>query len=296
MITVHNSGRCYCNQECFKKFKASYCLETQTQFEKACANKFVAELEAQHCIEWIKKWFAENGPESNAVIGISGGLDSAVVAALCLEAIGRSRIKGIMMPNGMQSDIEDALLVGYYLKVQLMDCNIESSFLNLKNMICKALENSNTVWGKKSEINTPARLRSTVLYAIAGTLNGRVSNNTNLSERFIGYTSKGECGDFAPLWNFTKTEVRAIAKVLQVPQKIIDKSPADGLCGKTDEENFGFSYSMLDTYIERKRQGLLFFPSPKENTIQAIVKIKRLHEATRHKYDAIPSYQYSGLK
>lgn len=198
-------------------------------------------------IPWIQKWFDENGPDCNAIVGISGGKDSAVVAALCCEALGKDRVIGIKMPNGNQKDIEDANKVINYLGIRSYEVNIG----NICNTIIAEVENNLPKVSEQTIINIPPRVRMTILYAFAQSLNGRVANTCNASETFVGYeTLYGDAaGDFAPLKNLTYVEVVGLGSILGLPEDIIFKTPADGLTDKSDEENLGVSYYEIDAIV-----------------------------------------------
>lgn len=199
-------------------------------------------------VQWIRDWFEINGKGCNAVIGISGGKDSSVVAALCVEALGKDRVIGIMMPQGDQSDIEYSRMLCDYLRIDNYTVNIYEPCLSIKHEVSSVL---NGKWSKQSATNLPARIRMATLYAFAQSMDGRVANTCNLSEDWVGYATRyGDgAGDFSPLSDLTVTEVKAIGKVLGLPTELTDKTPTDGLCGKTDEDNLGFTYDVLDKYI-----------------------------------------------
>lgn len=232
-------------------------------------------------IRWIRDWFEQNGNGCNAVIGISGGKDSTIVAALCAEAIGKDRVIGVLMPNGSQSDINIALDVCDYLGIQSYTINIRNAFQAIKREIKGEL---NDYWSLQTAINLPARLRMCTLYAISQTLNGRVANTCNLSEDWIGYATRyGDgAGDFSPLSNLTASEVKKLGYSLGLPSRFVDKVPSDGLCGKTDEESFGFSYEVLDKYI---RTGVC-------DNIEIKNKIDSMHEKNKFKLEPMPSFKY----
>lgn len=204
-------------------------------------------------VQWIRDWFEENGKDCWAVIGISGGKDSSVAAALCVEALGRERVFGVLMPNGEQSDIDDAIRVATHLGIEYRICDIGLAVSNTRlaaavpsGMGGKAIELS-----EQALINLPPRIRMTTLYAISQSINGRVVCTDNLSESYIGYSTRwgDNIGDFAPLANYTASEVVAIGDALGLPHDLTHKTPSDGLCGLTDEDRFGFTYEQLDTYI-----------------------------------------------
>lgn len=207
-------------------------------------------------VQWIRDWFAENGPECNAVIGISGGKDSTVVAALCVEALGKERVIGVLMPNGEQSDIDKAYKVVETLDIRSIEVNIHDSYMAILDSIFEGFYDTRSEFPKfniseQTRINLPPRIRMSTLYAISQSVNGRVSNNCNLSEDWVGYSTRwgDSVGDFAPLASLTVSEVKAIGYELDLPDDLIEKVPSDGLCGKTDEDNLGFSYDDLDRYI-----------------------------------------------
>lgn len=209
---------------------------------------FNAERIKDECVQWIRDWFEENGKGCNAVVGISGGKDSSVVAALCVEALGKDRVIGVLMPNGEQKDIDVALDLCKVIDIKYHIVNIHNAFVSIKQEVENAM---NCPWSVQSETNLPARLRMCVLYAVSQSVNGRVANTCNLSEDWVGYSTRygDSVGDFSPLSNLTVTELKAIGYKCGLHKRFIEKIPIDGLCGKTDEENLGFSYAVLDKYI-----------------------------------------------
>lgn len=198
-------------------------------------------------ITWIQQWFLANGPLHKAIIGISGGIDSSVVAALCVKALGKENVIGVIMPNGSQADINDSYTLCGHLGITHYYGDINTAF----NSIISVCESKGHTASKQTTINLPPRLRMAVLYAIAQTEKGFVANTCNYSESYIGYdTLWGDnTGSFAPIAELTKSEVREVGKYLLLPSSLIQKSPADGLSGLTDEESFGFTYEVLDTYL-----------------------------------------------
>ena len=231
-------------------------------------------------VEWIKNWFDQNGNGCNAVVGISGGKDSSTVAALCVKALGKERVIGVLMPNGVQADIDDALLLVETLGISYYTCNVQ----NAVNSVLESLQINGVAVTEHTCINLPPRIRMTTLYALSQSVNGRVANTCNLSEDYVGYATKyGDgAGDFSPLAKLTVQEVKEIAKYLGLPISLVEKTPADGLCGKTDEDNLGFSYIVLDKYI---REGIC-----EDNNIKA--KIDRLHTINEFKLKPIPCFEY----
>lgn len=234
----------------------------------------------QQCILWIQDFFKKNGPDCKAVIGISGGKDSTVVAALCAEALGTDRVLGVLMPNGEQSDFDIALQVVQELGIQHVVVNIASMYQATKQAAEGSLQNH---LSQQAIVNLPPRLRMTMLYAVSQTVNGRVSNNCNLSENWVGYSTRygDSVGDFAPLANLTVTEVKAIGNALGLNPIFTNKAPSDGLCGKTDEDNLGFSYAELDLYI---REGIA--PETTRKT-----RIDELHSRNLFKLKPIPEFE-----
>ena len=232
------------------------------------------------CINWIKNYFKDN-PDGKAIIGISGGKDSTIAAALCVEALGADRVIGVMMPNGVQSDINDSVDVIKLLNIEPIEINIGRAYKALSDSI--SIEYG--VYSLPSIIttNTPARLRMSVLYMVAGMYpSSRVVNTCNRSEDYVGYSTKygDAAGDFSPLGNLTVREVLEIGDELGLPAHLVHKAPSDGMCGKTDEDNLGFTYEQLDDYI-------LGTGAVDE---EAVEKIERLHKATRHKYSPMPMF------
>ena len=218
--------------------------------------KFNVEKATEGIIKWIQKWFEINGKGCNAVIGISGGKDSTVCAVLLVKALGKDRVIGVLMPNGAQADINDSYKVCEVLGINKYVINIDQAYRH----ILRAIGFNLIDVSRQTEENLPPRLRMSVLYAVSQSVNGRVCNTCNLSEDWVGYSTRygDSVGDFSPLSNYTVTEVKEIGHYLGLPDELVDKTPIDGLCGKSDEENLGFTYAELDQYI---RNGIL--PSPK---------------------------------
>ena len=199
------------------------------------------------CVQWIRDWFEENGKNCNAVVGISGGKDSSIVAALCVEALGKDRVIGVLMPNGKQSDIDMARKLVNFLDIMNFEVNIQDAVNGVLNNLPF---NGNDI-SEQTITNLPARIRMATLYAVSQSMNGRVANTCNLSEDWVGYATRygDAAGDFSPLSQLTVTEVKEIGRVLGLPDDLVDKVPIDGLCGRTDEDNLGFAYEVLDKYI-----------------------------------------------
>lgn len=198
------------------------------------------------CVNWIREFFEANGKGCNAVVGISGGKDSSVAAALCVEALGSDRVIGVLMPKGEQFDIDMAYMLVNHLGIKHYEINIKDAVEGVLKAMPPELDVS-----VQSQVNLPPRIRMSVLYFVSQSLNGRVVNTCNLSEDWVGYSTRygDAAGDFSPMANLTVTEVKEIGRVLGLPDELVDKVPIDGLCGKTDEENLGFTYAELDVYI-----------------------------------------------
>jgi NAD+ synthase len=226
-------------------------------------------------VKWIQNWFKENGPDCKAVIGISGGKDSSIVAALCVEALGKDRVIGVMIPEDLDENDVDAKRLIDHLQIENMCIELRPI---VKPIVDQVFEYGS--WSEQSSMNVRPRLRMSILYAIAQSHNGRVANTCNLSESYIGWETRwGDAvGDFAPLAGLTCSEVIALGRELDLPSELIEKTPSDGLCGSTDEEAFGFSYDELDRWI---RLGT------KEEHHKDIV---RLHEKNRFKKLDLPHY------
>ena len=240
---------------------------------------FDAKKVKNEIVEWIRNWFEQNGKDCMAVVGISGGKDSSVVAALCVEALGKNRVIGVLMPQGEQSDIEYSKMLVDFLDITRITCNIEGA-------VNEVLESFEGVVSPtpQTTTNLPARIRMATLYAISQSVNGRVANTCNLSEDWVGYATKygDAAGDFSPLSQLTVTEVKAIGRELGLLSELVDKTPTDGLCGKTDEDNLGFTYAELDAYI---RDGI-------EPSEEVKAKIDSMHEKNLFKLQPMPSFVY----
>lgn len=236
---------------------------------------FNAEKIKNDCVEWIRDFFKNNGPDCNAVIGISGGKDSSVAAALCVEALGKDRVIGVLMPCGDQHDIDMAYKLVNHLGIKHYVVNIKDAVEGLIGSIPVELST-------QSRVNLPPRIRMTTLYAVSQCFNGRVVNTCNLSEDWVGYSTRygDAAGDFSPMCNLTVQEVKAIGRVLGLPDDLVEKVPIDGLCGKTDEDNLGFTYAELDRYI---RTGEIEDMAKKE-------RIDYLHRINQFKLQLMPGF------
>ena len=238
----------------------------------------------ENCVSWIRSWFEKNGPDSPAVIGISGGKDSSVVAALCMEALGKDRVFGVLMPNGIQPDIDVSRAVVQYLGIKSAEVNIRDGFLGIENAVISGLKCQEL--SRQTVINLAPRLRMATQYAVSQSMNGRVSNNSNRSEKYVGYSTifGDSAGDFSPLSDLTVTEVRIIGKILGLPAQFIEKPPSDGLSSRTDEDAFGFTYEELDTLI-------LTGECECEKTRE---RIEARHKANLFKQQSMPYFRKEG--
>ncbi len=230
------------------------------------------------CVNWIRDFFENNGPDCNAVIGISGGKDSSIAAALCVEALGKDRVIGVLMPKGEQADIDCAIKLVNHLGIKNYTVNIGETVEALKKALPEEIKIS-----AQTVTNIPPRVRMTTLYAISQSSNGRVVNTCNLSEDWVGYSTRygDSVGDFSPLSHLTVNEVKQIGYVLGLPRDLVDKVPIDGLTDKTDEDNLGFTYTVLDKYI---RTGICEDEKTKE-------LIDKKHKANLFKLELMPSFK-----
>ena len=225
---------------------------------------FNAKKTKDEVVSWIREFFEKNGRGCNAVLGISGGKDSSVCAALCVEALGKDRVFGVLMPNGEQADIDMSRLLVEHLGIGYVVVNIKDAVNGVLSGITNGeVHGMHIDLNRQTQINLPPRIRMSTVYAISQSMNGRVVNTCNQSEDWVGYsTLYGDAaGDFSPLGKLTVQEVKAIGKELNLPAVLVDKAPSDGLCGKTDEDNLGFTYAMLDQYI---REGICNDPEKKK--------------------------------
>ncbi len=231
-------------------------------------------------VQWIKDWFEANGKGCKGVVGVSGGKDSSVVAALLVEALGKENVVGVLMPKGEQFDIDVSKALVEHLGIESYTVNIKDAYDGLYNELQKCGVEITT----QAITNLPPRIRMATVYAISQSVNGRVANTCNLSEDWVGYSTRygDSVGDFSPLSKLTVQEVKEIGRVLGLPSMFVDKVPIDGLCGKTDEDNLGFTYETLDKYI---REGVCDNPETK-------ARIDRLHKINQFKLELMPVFPY----
>ena len=237
---------------------------------------FNAQLQAENCIKWIQKFFEENGPGCNAIVGLSGGKDSTIVCGLLVRALGKDRVIGVLMPNGVQPDIDVSRAAAEYFGITHYEVNIK----DVVDGVAKALPFE---MSSQAKLNLAPRIRMSTLYAVSQSHNGRVVNTCNMSEDWVGYSTRygDAAGDFSPLANLTVQEVKAIGHYLGIPAKFVEKAPSDGLSGKTDEDALGFTYEELDRYI---RTGQIDDPVKKE-------MIDRRHAANLFKLQLMPAFE-----
>lgn len=240
------------------------------------------DIKVKEVVEWIKDYFAKESWAKFAIVGMSGGKDSLVVARLCVEAIGKDRVVGVIIPNQEMKDLKDAMDSCDILGIRHIVINIGPTTSRLIDEIATSLNrNSTRSITEQAIINITPRVRMTTLYAVASSFSGLVANTSNLSERVVGYTTKwgDSIGDFAPLYNLTKTEVVAIGNYFNLPKELTEKTPSDGLTGISDEESLGFSYDELDELIRTGTGNKPF-----------INKIEKKYKENKHKRVEIPAY------
>lgn len=265
-------------------------MRVRTELANKDKYKFNPDKVKDEIIDWIKEYFKANaGPTHHAVIGISGGKDSSVCAKLLVEALGADRVIGVLMPQGVQADIDVSKRVVDLLGIKSYEVNIGETVDVFYDALAKGLNNEVSSLPNQVKFNSPARMRMATLYAVAACVGGRVANTCNLSEDYVGYATKGgdSIGDFSPLSDLTATEIVAVGDALGLPYDITHKVPIDGLCGKTDEESFGFSYWLLDKYLREGDSALEYRPDLKD-------KIETMHSRNVHKLLPMPKYKYKG--
>lgn len=247
---------------------------------------FNVEKVTNNLIKWCKDWFEKNGPNANAVIGMSGGKDSTIAAAVLCKALGSNRVIGVLLPSNGQG-LNDADLICDYLNMEFYCIPI--------GPICNEFESrisGNFKLSSQTLQNIPPRIRMTALYGVAQSLNGRVVNTCNMSEDYIGYSTKfgDAAGDFSLFANLTVTEVLAIGDYLGLPKEWVHKTPDDGLPGSSpDEEKFGFTYAELDMYLRCNIEPIGHCHN-NEDEPQKVVKIENMHKWNLHKLNPMPAF------
>lgn len=238
---------------------------------------------------WIRDYVESNIPGAYVVVGVSGGKDSSVAAALCAKALGKDRVVGVTMPDGVQPDINDSNQLIEHLGIHHIEVNIgkmTKGFLETfeENEAFRALTGKEGLVGE-SKINMAPRVRMTTLYGVAQSMpgGGLVVNTCNASEDYVGYSTKfgDAAGDFSPMAAFTVEEVLQLGEALGLPHNLIYKTPSDGLSGKSDEDKLGFTYAALGRYMET---GICEDAAVKE-------KIDRLHKRNLHKLLPMPTFK-----
>ena len=244
--------------------------------------EFDAKQQLPGLLEWMREQM-KNCYGKTAVIGISGGKDSSVVAALAVEAYGRENVFGVLMPNGDQCDIDYSHGLVEHLGIRNVVFNIKES----NDGILHEMERHGMDISRQTRVNLPSRIRMASLYAIAQSVEGGIVLNTsNLSEDWVGYcTIYGDsAGAFSPLGMYTTEEVVELGRALGLPEKFVVKPPSDGLTGLTDEDNLGFTYHAVNEYV---RKGIC-------DDAETKAKIDRLHRSSRFKFQTVPVY-HNGL-
>ncbi len=243
---------------------------------------FDAEKVKDDIVKWIREWFENNGPGCNGVVAVSGGKDSSVVAALLVEALGKDRVIGVMLPRGVQPDIDMSYLLVKHLGIKSYEINVGETIDALEREMRNVM--GEDAVSTQAIVNLPPRVRMAATYAVSQSVNGRVANTCNLSEDWVGYATRygDNAGDFSPLSRLTVQEVKAVGRVLGLPDVLVDKVPSDGLQAKTDEDNLGFTYAVLDRYI---REGVIDDPETKK-------RIDHLHKINAFKLKYMDCYEY----
>lgn len=248
--------------------------------------KFDAEKETKKVIEFIRNYYKENNL-GGAILGISGGKDSGVVAGLLVEALGKENVIGVTLPcHSKEEDANDAKLVSDYYGFNLINFDITNTFDAFKDEL-KNLGDFNESELKNSDINLKPRLRMATLYYLAAlysAINNKtylVAGTSNKCELFVGYFTKGgdNVHDISTIADFTVEEVIRIGEYLKVPKKVLYKTPNDGLSNQTDEDKLGVTYKDIAKYMNNEEL---------EEEIRK--KIERLHNNNKHKFN-IPTYR-----
>ena len=243
---------------------------------------------------FAQNWLNQTGLPNKWVIGISGGKDSLITAAVLVKKFGKENVIGVSMPQGQQPDIDHARDTIDLLGIKWFTVNICNACQDIRDQIVENIPESELPVGIDNELiahtNLPPRIRMATLYFVAQELGGVVVNTCNLSENILGYgTLYGDiAGSYAPIHDLTVTEVVALGDYLKLPEYLVHKAPSDGLCGKTDEENLGVKYADVDKYI---RLG------PEAVTKETIDIVEKRYRANKFKLDMlnipfVPFWEY----
>ena len=250
---------------------------------------FDAKKETERIIEFIRDYYETNHLKG-AVLGISGGKDSAVVAALMCAAIGKDNVVGLTLPcHSKEADAADAKLVADKFGFELLNIDLTSTYDSFKDEINK-LGDFSEEETKNSDINIKPRLRMATVYYMAALLSAQrggtyiVPGTSNACELYVGYFTKGgdSVYDMAPIYDLTVDEVIKVGEVLEVPEKVLYRTPDDGISGLSDEDKLGVKYADIGKLI----RGEEIDEAEKE-------KIEKLHKGAAHKFK-IPHYEYKG--
>ena len=244
-------------------------------------------------IEQTVEWLRERVREANAkglAVGISGGVDSAVIAGLCCRAFPENCLGVILPCHSVSEDKEDALLVADCFQMRTAEVDLSAVHTQIMAQIQEDLArlNCRRENEKLNQGNLKARLRMSALYAVAGALNYLVPGTDNEPESYIGYFTKyGDGGvDVLPISSLTKSEVRAWARAMRLPEKIVKRAPTAGLWpGQTDEGELGMSYDLIDRYL----LGEEVAPEVRE-------RVETLHLRSEHKRQPPPGFRLPKLK
>ncbi len=218
---------------------------------------------------------------SRVVLGISGGKDSTVAAALCARALGKENVYGVMLPDGEQKDISDSRRVCEALGIQQRTINIGPMHEYLREVTDQkgsvAAEGEFSVpYNRESDVNVGPRLRMTTLRYMAQAMNARLVGTGNFSEITVGYCTKDgdTSSDFSLLGDLTSVEVVQVGLTMEeIPEDLVVKTPTDGLSGKSDEERLGVTYQQIHDYIRLGTSG----------SEEVDEKIRRKERAGMHK-------------
>ena len=217
---------------------------------------FNAEKVKNDIVKWIRDWFEENGPGCNGVVAVSGGKDSSVVAALLVEALGKDRVIGVMLPRGVQPDIDMSYLLVKHLGIKSYEINVGETIDALEREMRNVM--GEDAVSTQAIVNLPPRVRMAATYAVSQSVNGRVANTCNLSEDWVGYATRygDNAGDFSPLSRLTVQEVKAVGRVLGLPDVLVDMAAVGEESGEL-ESTLGMVADYYDNELESATQAAL---------------------------------------